>query len=112
MFAAIASALAGLQAATTRAAVRSENIANLQSSGYRVGIPVQTAEAAGPVVKVERVPPDRAQTVFPGTNIVNSQVDLPAEIVDLNLSSIAYKASARVLKTVADMEKEAIDLLA
>lgn len=112
MFTAITSALAGLNAASTRVAARSENITNLQTEGYRVGVPVQTATAAGPVVKVERAPPDKAQTKYPGTDLVASNVDLESEFTDIIASGIAYKASAKVFKTVSEMEQEALDIIA
>jgi len=112
MVTAISTALAGLNAASTRVAVRGENIANAQSEGYRVGVPVQTAQAAGPVVRVERAPADKAQTKIPGTDLVASQVDLASELTDLIISGAAYKASAKVLKAASEMEKEALDILA
>lgn len=112
MYTAITSALAGLNAASTRVAARSENIANLQTDGYRIGVPVQTATAAGPVVKVERAPPDKAQTKYPGTDLVASNVDLASELTDVIVSGIAYKASAKVIRTAREMEKEALDIIA
>jgi flagellar hook-associated protein FlgK len=95
MISAMNSAVAGLNAAETRVGVRAQNIANWQSQGYQPLVPVQTSQGAGPVVKVTKA---QVSGDFP-------QVDLGEEIVDMNVAKTAYEASAKIIRTVDEMEK-------
>ncbi|MEL7028165.1 MAG: flagellar basal body rod C-terminal domain-containing protein [Pseudomonadota bacterium] len=99
-------ALAGLQAASTRAAVRAQNISNMLTPGYQSAEPVQTSTPAGPTVTVNAPPP-----VAPAPQSLFADVDLPREFVDLQMAKRAFEASAAVFKTADEMSKEAIDLL-
>ncbi len=103
MTSAINSGLAGLRAAELRVSVRAQNIANWQSEGYRPYVPVQTSEGAGPVVKVTR--PAQLTGDFP-------EVDLAGEIVDMQMAKHAYEASAKIIRTVDEMEKTLLDAFA
>lgn len=104
-------AVAGLNAAAKRVAIRAENIVNAQSEGYRPAVPVQTSTAAGPVVRAERLPADRAQQSVPGTGLVIPEVDLATEFTDIMVSETAYKASASLLKTSRDMDRALLDIV-
>jgi flagellar hook-associated protein FlgK len=105
-------ALAGLTAASARLSIRAQNIANMNTEGYRPVVPVQTAEAAGPVVRPVQLPPDRAQQRIPGTDFVEPGTSIEGEIVDTIETSVAYKASAKVLKTGQELDKALLDILA
>lgn len=110
MMDAMASALAGLRAATTRTAARADNIANLQTDGYRQAVPVQTTSPAGPEVRVVR--PGPAQRVDPVTGLIASEGSVETDIVDLVMSKVAYKASAKILRSADEMTGSLLDSLA
>lgn len=95
--------IAGMRAAEARANVRTQNIVNWQSEGYRPLVPVQTTDGKGPVVRVTR--PAELTGDFPF-------VDLAAEIVDMQLAKHAYKASAKAVKTADEMTKTLLDTFA
>lgn len=103
MTSAINSGLAGLRAAELRVNVRAQNIVNAQSEGYRPYVPVQTSEGDGPVVKVTRSAELTGD--FP-------YVDLATEIVDMQAAKHAYAASAKIIRTVDEMEKTLLDAFA
>jgi flagellar basal body rod protein FlgC len=105
-------ALAGLNAVSTRISIRAENIANLGTEGYRPIAPMQTAEAAGPVVHAVQTPPDRAQKKLPGTDLVEPGTSLEGELVDTIESTVVYKVSAKVLKTSQELDKALFDIIA
>lgn len=105
-------ALAGLRAASQRIQIRAENVVNVQTEGYRPAVPVQTAQAAGPIVRAERLPPERAQSVLPGTGFVLPEVSLEAEFADILVSETAYKASASLLRTSRELDQALFDILA
>jgi flagellar hook protein FlgE len=117
MIGALAYALAGMQAASTRLAARSENVANVSTSGYRPAVPVQTSTAVGPAVRIERGPaPDPAfvSNAYGGSARSfppPSNVRLEHDLTDVLLSKNAYKAAASVAKTAIEMQDETIDLL-
>ena len=102
MTSAINAGLAGLRAAETRVAIRAQNIVNWQSEGYRPLMPVQTSQGAGPVVKVAKA---EITGEFP-------EVDLATEIVDMNVAKTAYAASAKIIRTVDEMQKALLDAFA
>ena len=95
--------VAGMRAAETHVNVRAQNIVNWQSENYRPLKPVQTSEGAGPVVRVTR--PAELSGDFPF-------VDLASELVDMQVAKHAYEASAKVVRTAADMTKTLLDAIA
>ena len=101
MIKAMSFAHAGLKAAEDRAAIRSENIANMATSDYQRGRPRQTATPAGPVVRNERI--EAAQVVLPNGEVIGNGVRIEEDLVDLKIAEISYKASAKVLKTLGDL---------
>ena len=105
-------AIAGLNAASTRLSIRAQNIANIGTEGYLPVAPVQTAEAAGPVVRAVPLSPDHTQSKLPGTDLVEPGSSLEGEIVDTMVSGIAYKANAKVLKVSRELDKALLDILA
>ena len=103
-------AMAGLNAASSRLSVHAENIANLGTEGYRPLTPVQTTGSAGePVLRAARQP--QAQQRVAGTDFVEPQSDLAAEIVGSLQSETAYKASAKLIKTAQDLDKTLLDII-
>jgi flagellar hook-associated protein FlgK len=103
MTSAINSALAGLRAAETRVGVRAQNIVNVLTEDYEPLVPVQTnGEGGGPVVKVTK---SELSGDFP-------QVDLATELVDMNVAKTAYAASAKIIRTLEEMDKTLLDTFA
>lgn len=112
MNSALGYAVAGMNAAAKRFAIRAQNVANLQTEGYVPSVPVQTSDAAGPVVRAERLPQDRAQQKLPATEFVVPQVNLEAEFTDVMVSKIAYKASAALIRTQREFDQTLLDIVA
>jgi flagellar hook-associated protein FlgK len=96
-------AVAGLRAAETRVHVRAQNVVNWLSEGYVRQVPVQTSQAGGPVVRVQR--PAELSGDFP-------YVDLATELVDMQLAKHAYRASAKVVRTADEMTRSLLDVIA
>ena len=107
---ALSFAQAGLRAASVRIAARAENIANVQTGGYRAAIPEQTATLGGPEVRVERAA--EVQTVDAVTGLVTNGQSIETDIVDLIQSKFAYKANATVIKTADELNQSLLDILA
>jgi flagellar hook protein FlgE len=106
-------ALAGMQAAETRVAIRAENIANVMTPGYAAAVPVQTTTAIGPVVRAERLPPSRNLPTFipPDLSFAES-VALAEELVDLRLAKVAYEANIVTIRTADEMFRALLDIFA
>lgn len=122
-------AINGLRAASVRAAVASENIANLQStgridqatqaySGYKPKQVQQTSGLGGPQTSVTTKSPGFVPFFDPGHPDANadglvgrSDIDLAQNIVDLKIAQTAYEANARVLRTASEMSGALIKIL-
>ena len=100
-------ALAGLQAATDRTAIRAGNIANMATPGYVAEEVEQVSTPSGPRVTGARPGdgPAAPQGLF-------AQVDLPKEIVDMQSAQRAFEATLVTLKTADEMTKTLLDALA
>ena len=126
MTTALTYSLAGMQAAQDRVAIRANNIANVQTPGYRAAGVNQEATANGPVVTprspiapvaaepvsgsaaayASPLSPATAQTAFENP----SDVSLERELVDMTMAKHAYKASALVTRTAGDMQDALLDM--
>ncbi|MEM6851150.1 MAG: flagellar basal body rod C-terminal domain-containing protein [Pseudomonadota bacterium] len=100
---ALAIAASGLSAASTRTAVRAQNVANVLTPGYAPLGVEQTATSAG--VRAE------ARPLAPASAVAVGGVDLVTELVDLQAAKRAFQASAAALRTADEQSKELIDLL-
>ncbi len=102
--------LSGLQAASERASIRSQNIANVLTPGYQPVEPVQISTSSGPVVSARAVPlppggsnPDPSALAFNGS--------LERDLVDLTQAKHAYAASAKVIKTANELQDSLLDII-
>ncbi|PCI49341.1 MAG: hypothetical protein COB49_04970 [Alphaproteobacteria bacterium] len=120
MFKAIQTSVSGLIASSVRLNAAASNIANSQvkstpnvltfSAGYTpVRVEQSTTGGGGVRATVVPVSPASLSIFDPTSPLANSQgavnipnISLPAEIAELNRASQAYKANARVLKTLDD----------
>jgi len=121
MFKAIQTSISGLLASTVRVNAAASNIVNAQvrsrtsasAAGYAPQRVQQTTTATGGVgAAIVPVSPaslaifDPASPLSDENGIVNiPNVSLPAEIAELTRASQAYKANAKVLKTLDDTFK-------
>ncbi len=112
MNSALGYAVAGMNAAAKRFAIRAQNVANIQTEGYVPVTPVQTSGTGGPMVRAERLPPAYAQQKAPGTDLVVPEVNLETEFADILVSKIAYKASAALIRTQREFDRTLLDMLA
>jgi flagellar hook-associated protein FlgK len=112
MNSALGYAVAGMNAAAKRFAIRAQNVVNVQTEGYLPVLPVQTSGAGGPMVQARRLPPEYTQQKFPGTDFVVPQVSLETELSDILLSKIAYKASATLIRTQREFDDALLDIVA
>lgn len=137
MNSALTYSVAGMQAATDRLSIRARNVANVQTPGYKADDVVQIATGSGPVVSVRPaegsdgepvvgqgtggVTGDDAQTVpspnpdqyylpFDDLPEKPSDVSLEYEITDMIMAEHAYKASATVTRTVAQLNDTLFDI--
>ncbi|MGA2081191.1 MAG: flagellar basal body rod C-terminal domain-containing protein [Holophaga sp.] len=98
--------LTGLQTAAQSVALSANNVANLNSAGYRAGSLVQEELPQGGVaaVAVQR----SQEPTAPG----GSNVDLATEAVNLDLAGTGYQANLAVIKTQEKVLGTALDLKA
>ncbi|MBU6234647.1 MAG: flagellar biosynthesis protein FlgC [Alphaproteobacteria bacterium] len=125
-------ALTGMNAAATRIAASSSNIANASTTGARegvegpepytpvdvvqVGIGSNTGELHGTkAITVDRnpatVPAFQPDAPFADENgvVAAPNVDYGTEIIDAKTAALAYKANAAVVKVASEMERELLD---
>ena len=127
---AVQSSLSGMTAATKRMEAAASNIANARSTGavpdaegqtnaYRPVEVTQVAPVGGGVMTntVPKTPPFQLQFEpdSPEANakglVASPNVDTASELTDVLQARINYAASAKVMKTAADMQRTAIDTL-
>lgn len=95
--------LAGMKAAEMRVAIRATNIVQAPVAEAQAFMPVQTTRALVPTVKAQPIP-RAADGSKPDT--------LAEDLVDLQIAQQAYRASAAVVRTGADMSRTLLDALA
>lgn len=94
--------LAGMRAAETRAEIRAHNIVQASVHDARQFTPVQTTQAAMPVVRAQSLPRDATGQPFQ---------NLAEDIVDLKIAMHSYRASAAIVRTGSEMSKTLMDAL-
>ena len=102
----ISAGLSGLQAAGQGVAVTANNVANLQSTGYRAKS-LELAEQAQGGVAAQGLAISQ-DPLAPG----GSNVDLATEAVNLDTQGTAYQANAKFLKVQERLLGAALDMKA
>ena len=107
MLDAIQIGLSGMRAAETVVSARARNIVNVNTKGYLPVEPVLKSSEGGVQATI------REQTLSPETQgalaeMPEGPVDLANELLNLRLAEIAYKASAKVVKTAGQMQDAAL----
>lgn len=101
----LAASVSGLKASALRVNVAANNIVNQNTQGFKAAIVRATSVNTTPT-------PDGGSGVvaqeFEGTQ----DVDIALEFVRLIEAEIAYKASAKVIKTIEEIETETLNLIA
>lgn len=113
-------ALSGLNAYATRLSVSANNVANAATPNYQKQEVVQSAEAGGGVAVAVQNSADGSQPVYsPDSADANSQglvnlpnVDFAQEAVEQRMAVAGYAANAAVIKTLAAMDKDLLDIRA
>ena len=101
---AIDSALSGIQAASYRLDNAAHNIANLNTPGFQAGVPIQTSGPEGVQITFSK----SASTANPET----SNVDLPAQIVDLITAQRGIEANIVSIRTQDEATRSLLNILA
>ena len=109
------SALSALQAYGVKLANTGNNIANMNTDGFRKGRVLLSEQLSGGVTarpeKVDAPGPVVAEQTFPGYEMVEkSSVDLGEEIPDMLLSTRAYEANLKTLQAVDEMSRTLLDI--
>jgi len=102
----ISAGLSGVQTAAQGVALSANNVANLNSAGYRAGSLVQAELPQGGV---------RAQAVSRSQVPLNpggANVDLATEAVELKTQGAGYQANLKVLEAQNRMVGSALDMKA
>jgi hypothetical protein len=89
-----------MKAAETRAELRAVQIVQAPVRDARAFTPVHTAKAASPVIRVQSHMSQTPRGPF---------ANLAEDIVDLKAAAHAYRASAAVVRTGAEMERTLLD---
>lgn len=117
---AYSTALSGMNANATRVAVSANNVANARTPDYQPQEVVQTSQAGGGVdVSVTESSAGASSYYQPDTPGANAEgyvsmpnVDYGAEAVEQRMAVAGYKANAAVIKTLAAMDKDLLDIQA
>jgi len=108
-------ALSGLQAASLRLDAAASNIVNSDSNAYQ---PVSVSQSASPgggvSASLQPVTPASLLAYDPAapTSNMQSNVDLPSELVTLKLATHDFRASLLAYKASAEMFKALLDATA
>ena len=100
----ISTALSGIQAATARLDNAANNIANINTSGFRAQEPVQSSSGAGVQVTFS--------STAPSLNTQASNVDLPAQVAELSTDKHSVVVALAVIRTQDSITKSLLDILA
>lgn len=120
MNAAYGIALSGLNAYATRMGVSANNVANAVTPDYQPQEVAQTAQANGGVsVEVQNSDSGTVPVYSPDSGLADSQgyvnlpnVDYAQEAVEQRMDVAGYKANAAVIKTLAAMDKDLLNITA
>ncbi len=115
MISAYNSALSALQAFGTKIQSNSNNIANVNTDGFkktRVTMAEMLPQGVrAEVEKVNSAGTNVFQETSEGLNLVElSNVELSSEIPEMNMNSQFYKANLKTLETASDMTGTLLDL--
>ncbi len=117
MISGVQSALSGLQAFTTKIEKNANNIANMNTDGFKKDRVLLSAQAPqGVKTTVEQVDEPGAMVVEPSDQgevmTELSNVDLGEEIPDMLLNSHGYAANLKSLRAADDMMQSVLDIKA
>lgn len=98
-------ATSGMRTATTRQGVTANNIANVETPGYRQ-MNARQSEMTPAGTQISAI------TRTPNPNASASGTDLAQQMVDLKLNNYDFTANTKVFKVQDSMIGEAIDLIA
>ena len=116
MTSALNAALSALGAYEKKLNVTANNIANMNTDGFKKSRAVlQEADPSGVVVNISRV--NTPGSPFPpmdgtGEIMESSNVDLAEEVVDLHTTKYGFQANLKTLKTEDEMLGSLFDILA
>lgn len=103
-------ALSGMQAAQTQLLVGADNIANLDTAGFKSSR-VNLAEAPGGGVEVVGIERNTAPGPLGPDGQQGSNVDLASEMVGLSQARTLYAANALVVRTADQMTGTLLDIM-
>jgi len=117
MISGIASSLSALQAYGTRVANNSNNIANVNTEGFKKGrVLLQEVPPQGVQARVETVDTPGAQVMEETKDgmamIEQSNVDLSEELPELMVNQNAFSANLKTLQATDAMTKSLLDIKA
>jgi flagellar hook protein FlgE len=115
MISALQSALSGLQSFGVKIQCNSNNIANINSDGFKKSrVTMANMEPQGVKAQVDKVStpgPTVLQEIGSGHEMVElSNVDMGEEIVNMNLNSTMYKANLKSIETINEMTGELLKI--
>ena len=100
----ISTALSGIQAASARLDNAANNIANLNTPGFSAREPVQSSSGAGVDVSFS--------STSPSLNTQTSNVDVPAQVVEVLTDKHSVEAASAVIRTQDSLTKSLLDIVA
>lgn len=117
MISGMQAALSGLQAFSTKVEKNANNIANMNTAGFKKDRVVLSAQSPGGVraetARVETQGPLVTETTNQGISIEEmSNVDLGEEIPDLMLNVHGYTANLKTIQSVDEMVRSLLDVQA
>ena len=103
-------ALSGMQAAQTQLLVGADNLANLNTPGFKSSR-VDLADAPGGGVEVAGIEKDTTPGPLGPDGQQGSNVDLASEMVGLSQARTLYAANAMVVRTADQMTGTLLDIM-
>ncbi|BDD88080.1 flagellar basal body rod C-terminal domain-containing protein [Desulfofustis limnaeus] len=108
MLSPLATSLSGLQAFSTRLQSNANNIANAATEGFKRTRVLNTAQPEGGVRSHSETVAPQGATHYEETTtglvlVESSTVDLAAELPDMQLNKLLYRASLKALQTADEM---------
>jgi flagellar basal-body rod protein FlgC len=103
-------ALSGMQAAQTQLLVGADNIANLNTPGFKSSR-VDLAEGPGGGVQVADIQKDNTPGPLGPDGEEGSNVDVASEMVGLSQARTLYTANAMVVRTADQMTGTLLDIM-
>lgn len=91
-----------MKAAEARAEIRAHNIVQAPVHDARLFTPVQTTQAAMPIVRAQPIARQSREQHYE---------DVAGDLVDLKLAQSSYRAMASIVRTDAEMSRTLLDTL-